>query len=57
MSRAGEERTDELQQSDNVKANSRFSKNSSCHPPSSFYKKEELPFRFENHHLLKDLYI
>lgn len=57
MSRAGEERTDELQQSDNVKANSRFSKNSSCHLPSSFYKREELPFRLENHHLLKDLYI
>jgi len=43
MSRAGEGRTDELQRSDNVKANWRFSKSPSRHLPSSCYKKEELP--------------
>lgn len=39
MSRAGEGRMDELQQADNVKADSKFSKNSSRRQPSSFRQK------------------
>lgn len=57
MSRAGEGRMDELQQSDNVKADSKFSKSPAVasHHPSD--KKEEFPFRLKNRHLLKDWHV